>query len=40
VINLWLTAAAADVAIAGSLHLFNPGVILFSVFLIGVGLRV
>ena len=37
VINLWLAAAAAGLAIVGSLHLFNPGIILVSVFLIGVG---
>ena len=36
-INLWLAAAAAGLAIVGSLHLFNPGIILVSVFLIGVG---
>ena len=32
VINLWLAAAAAGLAIVGSLHLFNPGIILVSVF--------
>jgi MFS family permease len=37
VTNLWLAAAAAGLAIVGSLHLFNPGIILVSVFLIGVG---
>src|SRR5271165_2910110 len=37
VINLWLALAAAGLAIVGSLHLFNPGIILVSVFLIGVG---
>jgi predicted MFS family arabinose efflux permease len=37
VINLWLAAAAAGLAILGSLHLLNPGLILVCVFLIGVG---
>jgi len=36
-VNLWLAAAAAGLAILGSLHLLNPYVILASVFLIGVG---
>jgi hypothetical protein len=37
VVNLWLAAAAAGVAILGWLNLLNPYVILASVFLIGVG---
>jgi MFS family permease len=37
VVNLWLTAAAAGLAILGWLHLLNPYVILANVFLIGVG---
>ena len=37
VINLWLAAAAAGLAILGWLHVLNPGVILVCVFLIGVG---
>ena len=37
VVNLWLAAAAAGLAILGWLHLLNPYVILDSVFLIGVG---
>jgi MFS family permease len=37
VINLWLAAAAAGLAILGWLHLLNPGLILVCVFLIGVG---
>ena len=37
VVNLWLAAAAAGLAILGWLHLLNPYVILASVFLIGVG---
>src|SRR6266446_3934550 len=40
VINLWLAAAAAGLAILGWLHLLNPGVILFCVFLIGVGFAI
>jgi MFS family permease len=36
-INLWLAAAAAGLAICGWLHLLNPGLILVCVFLIGVG---
>ena len=36
-INLWLAAAAAGLAILGWLHLLNPGLILVCVFLIGVG---
>src|SRR5258707_15799494 len=36
-INLWLAAAAAGLAIRGWLHLLNPGFILVCVFLIGVG---
>jgi MFS family permease len=37
VVNLWLAAAAAELAILGWMHLLNPYVILASVFLIGVG---
>jgi predicted MFS family arabinose efflux permease len=37
VVNLWLAAAAAGLAILGWLHLLNPYVILASVFLVGVG---
>jgi MFS family permease len=37
VVNLWLAAAAAGLAILGWMHLLNPYVILASVFLIGVG---
>jgi MFS family permease len=37
VINLWLAVAAAGLAILGWLHLLSPGLILASVFLIGVG---
>src|ERR1700730_6842563 len=37
VINLWLAVAAAGLAMLGSLHLLSPGLILASVFLIGVG---
>ena len=37
VVNLWLAAAAAGLAILGWLHLLNPQVILVFVFLIGVG---
>ena len=36
-INLWLAAAAAGLAICGWLRLLNPGLILVCVFLIGVG---
>jgi len=36
-INLWLAAAAAGLAILDWLHLLNPGLILICVFLIGVG---
>jgi hypothetical protein len=36
-VNLWLAAAAASLAILGWLHLLNPYVILAFVFLIGVG---
>jgi MFS family permease len=36
-INLWLAAAAAGLAICGWLHVLNPGHILVCVFLIGVG---
>jgi hypothetical protein len=36
-INLWLAAAAAGLAILGWLHLLNPCLILVCVFLIGVG---
>src|SRR6266478_5573095 len=36
-VNLWLAAAAAGLAILGWLHLLNPYVILAFVFLIGVG---
>jgi len=35
-INLWLAAAAAALAILGWLHLLNPYVIMTSVFVIGV----
>jgi hypothetical protein len=35
-----LAAAAAGLAILGWLHLLNPGVILFCVFLIGVGFAI
>jgi MFS family permease len=35
--NLWLTIAAASLAVLGWLHLFSVYVILISVFLIGVG---
>ena len=37
VMNLWLTVAAASLAVLGRLHLLNTSVILFSVFLMGVG---
>jgi MFS family permease len=37
VVNLWLAAAAAGLAILGWLHFLNPHVILVFVFLIGVG---
>jgi MFS family permease len=37
VINLWLAAAAAGLAILGWLHFLNPGLILVCVFLIGIG---
>jgi MFS family permease len=37
VINVWLSAAAAGLAVFGWLHLLNPGLILISVFLLGVG---
>ena len=37
VINVWLSAAAASLAVFGWLHLLNPGLILISVFLLGVG---
>src|SRR5580692_2158003 len=37
VVNLWLAAAAAGLAILGWLHFLNPEVILVFVFLIGVG---
>src|ERR1700726_201257 len=37
VVNLWLAAAAAGMAILGWLHFLNPQVILVFVFLIGVG---
>jgi MFS family permease len=36
-VNLWLAAAAAGLAILGWLHLLSPSVILAFVFLIGVG---
>jgi len=36
-VNLWLAAAAAGMAILGWLHLLNPCVILVFVFLVGVG---
>ncbi|HET9377478.1 MAG TPA: MFS transporter [Chthoniobacterales bacterium] len=36
-INLWLAAAAGLLSILGSLHLVNPYVLLFCVFLIGAG---
>jgi predicted MFS family arabinose efflux permease len=36
-VNLWLAAAAAGLAILGWLHLINPYLILAFVFLIGVG---
>jgi predicted MFS family arabinose efflux permease len=36
-VNLWLAAAAAGLAILGWLHFLNPHVILAFVFLIGVG---
>src|SRR5260370_18168728 len=36
-VNLWLAAAAAALAILGWLHFLNPHVILAFVFLIGVG---
>jgi MFS family permease len=36
-VNLWLAAAAAGLAILGWLHLINPYVILAFVFVIGVG---
>jgi Arabinose efflux permease len=36
-VNLWLAGAAGLIAILGSLHLLNTVVLLFSVFLIGVG---
>jgi hypothetical protein len=36
-VNLWLAAVAASLAILGWLHLLNPEVILAFVFLIGVG---
>ena len=35
--NLWLTVAAASLAVLGRLHLLNTFVILISVFLMGVG---
>src|SRR5262249_4931896 len=35
--NLWLAAAAGLLAILGSFRLINPYIILFCVFLIGVG---
>src|SRR3984957_10816402 len=37
VMNLWLTVAAASLAVLGRLHFLNTSVILFSVFLMGVG---
>ena len=39
-VNLWLAAAAAGLAILGWLHLINPPVILVFVFLIGIGFAV
>src|SRR5580692_3594193 len=35
--NLWLAGAAVALAILGSFHLLNPYILLFCVFLIGVG---
>jgi len=37
IMNLWLAGAALLLAILGSFHLLNPYVLLFCVFLIGVG---
>src|SRR5260370_29446501 len=37
IMNLWLAGAAGLLAILGSFHLVNPYVLLFCVFLIGVG---
>jgi MFS family permease len=37
VMNLWLTIAAASLAVLGWLHLLSISVVLMSVFLIGVG---
>jgi Transmembrane secretion effector len=37
VINLWLAAITAGLAVLGWLHLLNPYTILASVFLVGVG---
>jgi hypothetical protein len=39
-VNLWLAAAAAGLAVLGWLHVLSPYLILMFVFLIGIGFAV